>query len=253
MGLSIESFAVDATLRTRLGELEDDSFPAYLNEEPTWLVTQDAILTEFDKYHFLIVDDASGKAAAVSVNVPLAWDGQASSLPGYNELLELSLQQAREGRTPTALVGILGAVSPDFRGQGVTELFNQGAAEILARQGISRYLSPVRPSNKQHYPNYTMEEFLSWRTPDGGLVDPWLNHFMRMGATELGIAHDAITLSASIEQWTAWTGMLFPVSGDYVIPGGHRMLRVDTDAGTARYGEDHLWYEIPLAAPLSPR
>lgn len=248
MGLSIRSFAEDSTLKTRLGELEDNSFPAYLNEEPVWLATQEAILTDFARYHFFVIDDDTGKAAAVSVNVPLAWNGQSSSLPGYNELLELTLEQAREGRTPTALVGILGAVSPDFRGQGVTELFYQGAAAILARHSIGSYLSPVRPSNKQLYPNFTMEEFLSWRTPDGGLVDPWLNHFKGMGATELGIAHDAITLSAPIEQWTAWTGMLFPVSGDYVIPGGHRMLRVDVDAGTARYGEDHLWYQIPLEA-----
>jgi hypothetical protein len=246
MGLSIRSFAEDSTLKTRLGELEDDSFPAYLNEEPTWLATQEAILTEFADFHFFLIDDATDKAAAVNVNVPLAWDGQGSSLPGYNELLELSLKQAREGRTPTALVGILGAVSPDFRGQGVSQLFNQTTAEVLARYGIGSYLSPVRPSNKQLYPNYTMEEFLSWRSPDGDLIDPWLNHFLRIGATELGIAHDAITLSAPIERWTAWTDMQFPVSGDYVIPGGHRMLRVDTATGTAHYGEDHLWYEIPL-------
>jgi hypothetical protein len=246
MEFHIRSFSEDTTLKTRLGELEDNSFPAYLNEEPTWLATQEAILTEFGQYHFFLIHETSGRAAAVSVNVPLAWNGEANSLPGYNELLELSLQQARERKPPTALVGILGAVSPDFRGQGVTELFNQGAAKILARHGIARYLSPVRPSNKQHYPNYSMEEFLGWRTPEGDLVDPWLNHFVRMGATELGIAHDAITLSASIEQWTAWTGMYFPVAGDYVIPGGHKMLRVDTDSGIAHYGEDHLWYEIPV-------
>ena len=246
MGLIIKSFADDPALKARVGELEDDSFPAFLNEEPTWQRTQDDILTVFDKYHFFVLDEETDKAAAVSVNVPLAWDGESGSLPGYNELLELCLKQNQEGQKPSALVGILGAVSPDFRGQGVSELFNDGAAQLLQRYGIGSYLSPVRPSNKQLYPNYTMEEFLSWRTADGGLVDPWLNHFKGMGATDLGIAHDAITLSAPIAQWTEWTGMQFPVTGEYVIPGGHRMLQVDVDTGIAKYGEDHLWFDIPL-------
>ncbi len=246
MTLIIKSFADDPTLKTRVGELEDDSFPAFLNEEPTWQRTQNDILTVFDKYHFFVLDEKTNKAAAVSVSVPLAWDGEPGSLPGYNELLELCLKQNQEGQKPTALVGILGAVSPDFRGQGVTELFNKCSAQILERHGIDSYLSPVRPSIKQLYPNYSMEEFLSWRTPEGGLVDPWLNHFVKMGATNLGVAHDAITLSAPIQQWAEWTGMQFPVTGDYVIPGGHRMLRVNTETGTAEYGEDHLWFDIPL-------
>lgn len=246
MGLIIKSFADDPTLKTRVCEIEDDSFPAFLNDEPTWQRTQDDILTIFDKYHFLVIDEETDRAAAVSVSVPMVWDGTPESLPSYNELLELCLKLDIEGQEPTALVGILGAVSPDYRGQGVSELFNEGTARILQRHSISTYLSPVRPSNKQLYPNYTIEEFLSWRTADGGLVDPWLNHFEGMGATRLSVAHDAITLSAPIVQWTRWTGMLFPVSGEYVIPGGHRMLRVDTKSGIAKYGEDHVWFDIPL-------
>ncbi|MEZ5929899.1 MAG: hypothetical protein R3C55_15640 [Parvularculaceae bacterium] len=247
MTLIVKTFAEDPSLVGRLGELEDDSFPAFLNEEPTWLSNQTEILTRFSDFHFFILDSDTGEAAAVNVNVPLCWDKMPSDLPTYNGLLERCLVESRAGKHPTALVGILGAVAPKYQGHGISNLLLTATSKILHEHAISSYLSPVRPSNKQLYPNFSFDEFLSWRTDDGDLVDPWLNHFIRIGAQRLGVAYDAITMTAPLTKWTEWTGMLFPVTGDYVIPGGHRLLRVDREKGVATYAEDHLWFDIPFS------
>ncbi|HPE32644.1 MAG TPA: hypothetical protein PLV61_15735, partial [Parvularculaceae bacterium] len=88
MTLIVKTFAEDPSLASRLGELEDDSFPAFLNEEPTWLSNQAEILTRFSDFHFFILDGDTDEAAAVNVNVPLCWDKTPADLPTYNGLLE---------------------------------------------------------------------------------------------------------------------------------------------------------------------
>ncbi|MFC7047961.1 hypothetical protein [Emcibacter nanhaiensis] len=245
MSLFVKSFADDPTLASRISELEDESFPQFLNEEPTWQQTQDAILKNFAHYHYFILNDEN-KTVGININVPLCWDGSPEDLPGYNELLLRCLEEYEDGAKPTALVGIFGAVAPDSQGQGITKLFLRQNSKLTRDHSMTNYLSPVRPAIKQFYPTFTFDEFLCWRDKNGGLIDPWLNSFVKLGAKNLGIAYDSITVTASLKKWTEWTGLEFPVSGDYVIPGGHRPLAVDAVEDTGRYGEDHLWFDIPL-------
>jgi len=243
---AITTLADDPSLRARIGDFEDDSFPAFLNEEPTWLETRDDILTSFASMHYFVRDTEANKLAGLCINVPFAWTGEVDNLPGYNELLRRCLAERSLGLAPTALAGILGAVAPEYQSRGVSRLFFQAALRGLVAGGMQHYLSPVRPSRKQLYPNFSIEEFLSWRTADGELIDPWLASFVRGGSKMLGIAHAAITMSAPCTQWTQWTGVDFPVSGSYVIPGGHRLLEVDVRSAVGQYAEDHVWFDISL-------
>ncbi len=246
MEILIESFSVNQNHKSRVGELEDASFPAFLNEEPTWRATQADILEHFAPFHFLALDAESGKQVGVNINVPFCWDGTVEDLPTYNGLLKRCLEERLAGRTPTALVGILGAVAPDFQSKGVFQMLLQATAEAGGKHKIAKFLSPVRPSIKQFYPNFSIDEFCSWRNDKGEILDHWINYVAGMAGPPLAFARDSITLTAPIVQWEQWAGMALPVSGEYVIPGGHQLLRVDRDAGTARYGEDHVWFDVPL-------
>jgi hypothetical protein len=244
MKIQVSVLADNADLRKRMAMLEDESFPKYLNEEPIWLKVQEDIFANFSAYHLFLIDAETNDTVGVSINVPLCWNGLPEDLPTYNGLLTRCLDEHQAGRKPTALCAILGAVSPSYRSKGVFKRVFAETTELLKKHDIRHFLSPVRPSNKQLYPNFDIADFLSWRSPDGQLIDPWLNSFEQQGAKFLGIARDAITVNAPVEQWTKWTGMQFPVSGDFVIPGGHRMLKVDRASGVARYAEDHVWYSI---------
>ena len=241
--LRVLTLAERPSLAQRLHTLEDDSFPSYLNEEETWLSTRERILSSFARYHVAVVD-GDEHLAGICVNVPLCWTGQVSDLPGYNELLLRCLEEHEAGKAPTALCAILGAVAPEYRSRGIAGRMLEIVCRMLSPRGIRWYLSPVRPAIKHLYPTFGIDEYLAWRLPDNRLIDPWLNSFLEDGAKILGVARDAITITAPIARWSEWTKMAFPVSGTYVIPGGHRPLVVSLETGLARYAEDHVWYCI---------
>lgn len=246
MKFVIKYFSESPDLASRISELEDETFPTFLNEEPIWQNNQADIMHTFANYHYLVLDEA-GNVVGANINVPLAWSGDPHDLPSYNELLELCLAQHKAGLKPTALVGILGAVAPEYQGKGLAKLLMKTNTQTQRKYGFSYYLSPIRPAIKQLYPNYSLETFLSWRMSEGDLIDSWLNFFRKAGATELGIARDAITMEAPLEQWEQWTGITFPATGQFIIPGGHQMLNVDVSRNTGTYSEDHLWFDITNA------
>ena len=58
---------------------------------------------------------------------------------------------------------------------------------------------------------------------------------------------DVTTVTGSLAQWTEWTGLQFPESGDYVVDGALRPVRMDRPANKGRYDEPLLWMEHPVA------
>jgi hypothetical protein len=55
-------------------------------------------------------------------------------------------------------------------------------------------------------------------------------------------------VDAPLDVWVGWTGMAFPASGRYVVPGALVPIDVDAEAGTARYEEPHVWMHYRIAA-----
>jgi hypothetical protein len=64
-----------------------------------------------------------------------------------------------------------------------------------------------------------------------------------MGATILGVAPDSMLIAGTVAEWEEWTGMLFPASGDYVVPDALNLVRVDRAADRVVYREENLWVE----------
>ncbi|MGW1728577.1 hypothetical protein ACWCQK_37545 [Streptomyces sp. NPDC002306] len=48
-------------------------------------------------------------------------------------------------------------------------------------------------------------------------------------------------MTGTVAEWEAWTGLVLPASGEYVIPDGLSVLRVDRDADTGVYEEPNVW------------
>ncbi|MEV4467804.1 hypothetical protein AB0J51_29785, partial [Micromonospora echinofusca] len=47
---------------------------------------------------------------------------------------------------------------------------------------------------------------------------------------------------ATVAEWEQWTGLVFPDSGDYVIPDGLAPLRVDRELDQGTHTEPNLWF-----------
>ena len=43
--------------------------------------------------------------------------------------------------------------------------------------------------------------------------------------------------------WEQWADMVLPVSGEYVIPDGFNLLRVNREEDLAVYHEENLWMQ----------
>jgi hypothetical protein len=124
------------------------------------------------------------------------------------------------------------------------------AAEVLAEltmraraDGLERVVAPIRPTWKSRYPNVPMSEYAGWVREDGLSIDPWIRTHQRMGGVILGPAAESMVIEGTVAEWEEWTGMLFPASGDYVVPDALNLVRVDREADRAVYREENLWVE----------
>ena len=48
-------------------------------------------------------------------------------------------------------------------------------------------------------------------------------------------------MTGTVAEWEGWTGMAFPESGDYVIPDGLSLLRIDGQTDQGVYQEPNVW------------
>lgn len=86
-----------------------------------------------------------------------------------------------------------------------------------------------------------MARYLTWRTEDDRVFDPWLCLHLSLGGTVLGLAFPSMTISGTVANWQHWIDLLLPDSGEYIIPGGLAPLAVDRDADTGVYREPNVW------------
>jgi hypothetical protein len=79
----------------------------------------------------------------------------------------------------------------------------------------------------------------------GGIVSPALAGRGLAGQliTALRDLAPAATMTGTVDDWQAWTGMAFPSSGEYVIPAGLSTLRIDREHDCGTYTEPNVWVQ----------
>jgi GNAT superfamily N-acetyltransferase len=229
----LESEARDA-LRGRWPEFifHGEAAPKYL-----------ARVAEYFRYFdVLLLDD--GRVAAGGWGVAFAWNGIVTDLPdGYDGALARSVDDHEAGRAPTALSFMAAAVAPAFDKQGMATQVLEALIERARERGIAHAVAPLRPTLKHRYPLQTMAEYATWTREDGLSIDPWVRTHQRMGATILGPADRSMVIIGTVSEWESWTGMVFPASGQYVVPEALNTVHVDRDADLVTYVEENLWVQ----------
>ena len=133
--------------------------------------------------------------------------------------------------------------SPARTGQGGAAELITALRELATTAGWPRVIAPVRPTLKPRYPLTPIEEFARWTRPDGAPLDPWLRTHWRLGGRIIATAPQSQTMTGTVEEWQAWTGMVFPSTGDYVIPDGLSTLHIDREADSGTYTEPNVWVQ----------
>jgi hypothetical protein len=173
--------------------------------------------------------------------VPVAWDGTPTGLPdSIAGILENAVKPRASGHGATALVA-LAVITAGSEGQGYGSEMLRAMRSLTLEHGLDALVVPVRPTLKASYPLTPMERYVRWSRPDGAPLDPWVRLHWRLGAEIVGIAPRTLVIAGTVAQWEEWTGMAFPDSGSYVIPGALQPLTIDRERDEGRYEEPNVW------------
>ena len=132
-------------------------------------------------------------------------------------------------------------IGVDQRGKGLSRTMLDGMRKAVAARGLTDLVAPVRPSQKHVYPLTPMERYVEWRRDDGKLHDAWLRTHEQAGAELIGVAPTSMRISGSVSDWESWTGMRFPDSGSYVVPGALVPVEIDRERDEGVYVEPNVW------------
>jgi hypothetical protein len=201
-------------------------------------------------FQFGLVDE-DDEWVTMANSIPLRWDDPVEQLPeeGWDWALTTGLNDLAAGRTPNLLCALQIVVPHRHKGLGISREAVRAMTENGRRQGLFQMVAPVRPSIKCDYPLTSIDNYVRW-TADGGLpFDPWMRVHARLGARIVKPCHRAMRISGTIAEWESWTGLSFPESGQYIVPGALVPVEFDIAAERGTYVEPNVWMHHPAALP----
>jgi GNAT superfamily N-acetyltransferase len=203
--------------------------------------------TDWPEYQLALLD-ARGSMAAVARSAPLSWDGTLEDLPrGWDAQFSRSVDDLELGRAPGTLGAIMIVADPARQGDGLGSLMVAALRTLARSHRLRSLVACARPTLLERYPLTPIEEYALWTREDRLPFDPWLRIHVRLGGCLSRPEPASMRIDGSVEQWTSWTGMAFPASGRYVVPGACAPLTIDRDAGTGTYLDPNVWVIHDLA------
>ncbi len=199
--------------------------------------------SHFSDYQFLVVQrDMPSTILGSASSIPLALSS-ADPLPdeGWDWALAKGVADLHSGAQPNTLCALSITVREQIRRRGIAQqLVSRLLAECIERS-FERLIVPARPTAKSQHPDVAMSEYIGWKRADGRLSDPWLRTHVRLGGQIVGVCARSMTVEGRIAEWKEWTGLSFPRSGQYCVPGGLVPVEIDTNRDRGIYVEPNVW------------
>jgi hypothetical protein len=230
-------------------DLEDETraafrvrWPEFIFHDPITHAYIDRVEEYFPAFDLMLMD--AGRVVAGGWGVPMQWDGSRGDLPaGYDGALARCVEGHEAQAAPNTLCLMAVAVANGETRRGLAGMAVSALRTRAADAGLSHVIAPVRPSLKSRYPLTDMETFAAWTREDGLSIDPWIRTHQRLGATILDPARRSMVIIGSVAEWETWTGMLFPQTGQYVVPDALGLVEIDRESDRGTYIEDNLWMQ----------
>jgi hypothetical protein len=248
MTLRVVTLAERPDLERAQEPLIEAGWPRFTFASAPSLTYSERLMREFADYQVVLLDEA-GRLLGAGQSVPFHWDGTRWGLPtGWDEVLTQAMADRDAGRPPTASAALGVTMAADALGKGLSHLVLRGMRDTARAHGLADLVAPVRPSRKGAYPLTPIERYLDWTLPDGRPFDPWLRVHVGLGGRVLGICPASMVITGTVAEWEEWTGMRFPDSGPYVIPGALVPVEIDHEQDQGRYVEPNVWVHHRLSA-----
>jgi hypothetical protein len=213
----------------------------------------DGLHAYFPDCQLYLIDDDGDTLVGVGNTVPVVWDGTVDGLSGgIDDVLNAAIGARASRRPANTLCALQAVILPGNQGRGLSASIIRAMGDIAARRGYGALIAPVRPNQKSRYPLIAIERYVTWMRPDGWPRDPWLRVHARLGAEILRIAERSMTVTGTVAEWEAWTGLAMPESGQYVVTGALTPVTINREANRGVYVEPNVWMRHPVPAPALP-
>jgi GNAT superfamily N-acetyltransferase len=201
---------------------------------------------DFPQYQFWLLDEE--EIVGIGNSIPLSWNKELEALPeeGWDWALEKGFRDVKKKRPTDLLCGLSITINPKYQGKGISARMIRSMADIGRKNHFKRLVIPVRPSLKKSYPLTDIQKYILWKREDRLPFDPWLRVHFRLGAELIKVCNKAMLIEGSIKDWSKWTGMIFPESGKYIIPGALSPVEFDLEKDIGTYTEPNVWVKHEL-------
>lgn len=243
MRMRVEPFDAREWPAEQLDRLFSEGFPTFITSDQLAKQYIARVREYFSDLNIVLLDESDFLVAG-GWGVPIVWNGETDGLPhGYSESLKRSVENHEARESPNTFVICGGIVRPDLKGQGLSTILIQTLRDLALTSTLNKVICPVRPTLKSRYPLISIEKYMQWTRPDGSPFDPWVRTHVRAGAKILTTEPSSQTMTGTVEQWETWTSMKFPETGEYVIPDGMSLLKIDREADSGIYIEPNVWVQ----------
>ena len=228
-------------LKQQMDELGWRAWPEFMLYDPVPGACWTQLQKTFAAYQLLLLD--AGEAVAIVNSLPLRFDQPLGQLPdrGVDWGLERSLEDHAAGYEPNCLMAVQIVIAGDRQGQGLSRTCVQETISLASARNIGRVIVPLRPASKHNFPLIPFDQYIGWKNADGLPYDGWLRVHVKMGATIIRSCPESMYIPGTIEQWKKWTGLEFPGSGAYIVPGALNPVEIDLERDLGEYTEPNLW------------
>jgi len=240
----IRDFKSHPGLIDEADQLCGDAWPEFMLHDTMVDKYWAAMYADFPEYQFAMTEADEDNILAVGNCVPINWDGPPEELPqgGIDWILPAALEKSLDPKhNAKNLFAIQIVVNADLKGRHLSGKAVKSMLEIGRAAGCGSLYAPVRPNKKHEYPLTAMDEYIGWKNDDGLPFDPWMRVHARLGAEIVSVCHESMRIPGTISDWENWTGMKFPSSGDYIIPGALVPVQMDIEKDLGLYIEPNVW------------
>ncbi len=224
----------------------DEGWAEFMLNDSIGNVYFERLYEAFPDFQFMIYDGDT--VVATCNSIPVIWDMNPDHLydAGWDWALESGFHNQQLSYEPTTLSALSITIAQEYQGKGVSQQAVRAMTALAAEHGFNALIAPVRPSLKHRYPLIPMAHYVNWTQADGAPFDPWLRTHTRLGAQIVKVAPHSMVIPGTVAQWEEWTGMKFPESGDYVIPGALNPAYAVIEADLISYVEPNVWVHHPI-------
>lgn len=229
--------------RSLAGGIAEASWPEFMLQDPIANEHWHELFDRFEEYQFALWDEETDRMAAMANSLPFHWTQSLDELPegGWDWVFLKAIEDHKAGTKPNIQSAIQINIHPDYQGRGLSSLMVRHMRGIGEAKGFQHLVAPVRPSQKSQFPLFSIDEYVTWKNDDGLPFDAWLRVHARAGARIIKPCHESMVVRGSRSEWEAWTGLKFPQSGSYHIPGALNPIEVVLEKDEGTYTEPNVW------------